>query len=179
MSSLYQHPAQTRAQVIETAQEFGYGRNSEEGGFMGAMSPPCGHSRTMSNSRHNNKRGSASRPRTGRHNSAASAIPPVPGVNEVRSPHAHSNSSSASTSTAVADTSIVKVTNHEHHHDHDHADHNHEHLAKDMDEAEQGKALEHAHEGDSHGHSHGSGGHGHDHGNMNMRGVFLHVMGDA
>ena len=31
---------------------------------------------------------------------------------------------------------------------------------------------------DSHGHSHG-GGHGHSHGDLNMRGVFLHVLGDA
>jgi zinc transporter 1 len=31
MSSLYQHPAQTRAQVIETAQEFGYGQHVRNG----------------------------------------------------------------------------------------------------------------------------------------------------
>lgn len=44
--------------------------------------------------------------------------------------------------------------------DYNHASHNHN-QAKDG----------------SHGHSHG--GHGHSHGDLNMRGVFLHVMGDA
>ena len=60
--------------------------------------------------------------------------------------------------------------------------------AKDASVAAQGHGHDgHDHEGDEHvhesqggdshagGHSHG----GHSHGSMNMRGVFLHVLGDA
>jgi len=175
MSSLYQHPAQTRAAVIETAQEFGYGRQGDnEGGFMGAMSPPSGHSRTMSNSRRNNKRGgSISRPRENVRKSSGNFGPPAPGANEIRSPHAPSNSSSATSSTAVTETPLSKPDDH----DHDHADPGHQHLAKDSNDAEQGKAHDHSHQGKDQGHSHG--GDGHSHGSMNMRGVFLHVLGDA
>ncbi len=176
MSSLYQHPAQTRAQVIETAQEFGYGRSADDNGFMGAMSPPSGHTRTNSNTRRSSKRGgSLSRPRPGRP-SSENNIPPLPGSNEVRSPHAQSVTSSASTSTAVADTPPASKAIEE---EHDHSGHDHQHLAKDVNDAEQGNAHGHSHEGEEHGHSHAQGGHGHDHGSMNMRGVFLHVMGDA
>ena len=172
MSSFYQHPAQSRAQVIETAQEFGYGRTSDDSGYLNAMSPPSGHhhARTNSNTRRNNKPGSLSRPRPAARMSSGHAIPPVPGVNEVHSPHvAQSASSTTSTTTAVADTPMTKVVDHEH----DHAGHDHHHLAKDSDDAEQGKVHE------SEGHSHGGGEHGHAHGSMNMRGVFLHVLGDA
>ena len=177
MSSLYQHPAQTRAQVIETAQEFGDGRQSDESGFRGAMSPPSGHSRTMSNSRRNNKRrGSLSRPRVAGRMNSGNVVPPAPGISEVLSPHAPSNSSAASASTAVADTPLLKHADH----DHESAEDVREHLAKDANEAEQGVADGHSHEdGHGHGHGHGHGGHGHDHGSMNMRGVFLHVLGDA
>ena len=184
MSSLYQHPAQTRAQVIETAQEFGYGRSADEGGFRGAMSPPSGHSRTNSNTRRSNKRGgSLSRPRPGRLGSGNN-IPPLPGSNEVRSPHPQSVSSSltpsvpspASPSTAVADSPPVSKILEE---DQSHAEYTHQQLAKNSNDAEQGKVHNHSSDDEEHEHDHSSGGHGHDHGSMNMRGVFLHVLGDA
>ncbi|WWD18017.1 hypothetical protein CI109_102464 [Kwoniella shandongensis] len=180
VSELYQHPAQTRAQVIETAAEFGYGQpalsSSYESGLASIKSPP-GHGRASSASRRN-KRSSISRPRQGRLGSA-SRIPPVPGQNEDLPPVGMDNSvsSTASTSTAVAESSSGKgVTpiseGHEHEHD-DHDGHGHSHdatttLAKNSNDAEAG-----------HGHDHGHGGHGHSHGSMNMRGVFLHVVGDA
>ena len=177
MSSFYQHPAQARAQVIETAQEFGYGRSTDDSGFMGAMSPPSGHHhlRTNSNTRRSNKRESLSRPRpVARMSSGPAKIPPAPGVNEVHSPHvAQSASSNTSTTTAVADTPSTKAVEHEH----EHSGHDHQHLAKDSNDAEQGKAHDHSHE--NQGHSHEGEEHGHDHGSMNMRGVFLHVLGDA
>ena len=39
--------------------------------------------------------------------------------------------------------------------------------------------ADHKHKGPTEGGSGGHGGHGHSHGDLNMRGVFLHVMGDA
>lgn len=59
-----------------------------------------------------------------------------------------------------------------------------------LSEAEQGLGQHEGHShANGHGHSHGDDheeeskkaekGHGHSHGNMNMRGVFLHVLGDA
>jgi zinc transporter 1 len=47
--------------------------------------------------------------------------------------------------------------------DYNHASHNHNHTEDESHAA----------------HGHGGGGHGHSHGDLNMRGVFLHVMGDA
>ena len=58
-----------------------------------------------------------------------------------------------------------------HAHDDDHA-HDHAH----SNGHSHGTDDKHDHSGHSHGES---GGHGHDHGSMNMRGVFLHVLGDA
>ncbi|KAK4688903.1 solute carrier family 30 (zinc transporter), member 1, partial [Tremellales sp. Uapishka_1] len=146
-SSLYTHPAITRAQVIETAQEFGYGK--PDGDFQGPMSPPSTrHVRAPS-------RGSKSRPGRTRTGSGTPAVPKA-GTNETLNPAsstAEEASSSASTGTAVGDTPA----------EHDHAGHDH---GKDVGDAEEG-------------HGHGGGGHGHDHGSMNMRGVFLHVVGDA
>ncbi|ORY29010.1 cation efflux protein [Naematelia encephala] len=180
MSSLYQHPAQTRAQVIETAQEFGYGRTqSEDTGFMGAMSPPT-HHRASSQSRRG--RGSSiPRPKSKRNSSAAK-----PGGNETLPlPQTDLSASSvASASTTVADSPPDEALENGDH-DHDHEGHKHVHMAKDASEAEQGIAHDHDHEGHDHSHDegkgdgHGHGGHGHSHGSMNMRGVFLHVMGDA
>ncbi|GFZ43150.1 Cobalt uptake protein COT1 [Saitozyma sp. JCM 24511] len=183
MSSLYQHPAQTRASVIETAHEFGYGKPSiDESSFSGPMSPPTTHGRSASVSRRA-KHGSVSRPRTGRQGSA-SAIPPVPGTNEVLPPpprhqHAHvpreeesSAASAASTNTAVGETSPNGRGKHVHT-----GPHKHKH-AGDASEAEEGRAHDHDHA--ENGQDAGGGGHGgHSHGSMNMRGVFLHVMGDA
>jgi zinc transporter 1 len=175
MSSLYQHPAQTRAQVIETAAEFGYGRHEESPTASFAKSPPShnhGHGRANSASRRSARQGSgSSRPRNKRAGSG-NAIPPVPGHNEVLAPH-HEEDSTASSGTAVEDgeSSGSPVVD-------SHAGHNHGKslaLAKNVEEAEHG----HSHDGDD-GHGHGGGdGHGHSHGSMNMRGVFLHVLGDA
>ncbi|WVQ85358.1 hypothetical protein IAT38_007523 [Cryptococcus sp. DSM 104549] len=183
VSELYQHPAQTRAQVIETAAEFGYGAplssSYDSGAGTGpgaARSPPAtGGVRALSASRRS-KRGSISKGRMG----SASRIPPAPGQNETlplpsaAAPSA-STSSEASESTAVAKAS--KHADHEHNHDHDH---DHDHGAEGHSHGKNGKLAKSADEAEAgHGHDHGHGGHGHSHGSMNMRGVFLHVVGDA
>jgi len=167
MSSLYQHPAQTRAQVIETAHEFGYGR--DESSFKGAMSPPAGNQQRGASGRR--AHGSISR-KPHRHNSGPT-VAPMPGSNETRAP-TNAESSSASTSTAVEGASPPLKA------DVTHGSHGHSHAKDAVSAAEEG----HAH-GDDDGHSHGkddghghSGG-GHSHGSMNMHGVFLHVLGDA
>lgn len=158
MSSLYQHPAQTRAQVIETAAEYAYGQNRDSGDF-GAMSPPSTHHRSNSQPRRH-ARGSSGRPR---------------GTPQLTPHTEHSSSASGSSATAVEEHGH----SHEGHdhlaknasdaeqgkpHSHGHEDHGHDHGSSDNG-------------GDDHGHSHG--GHGHSHGSMNMQGVFLHVLGDA
>ncbi|ORY48694.1 hypothetical protein BCR33DRAFT_677596 [Rhizoclosmatium globosum] len=56
---------------------------------------------------------------------------------------------------------------HSHGHSHDHDRHSHEHHTMDI------KEKQVAEKKSSHGHA------GHDHGNMNMRGLFLHALGDA
>lgn len=190
MSSLYAHPAQTRAHLIETAQEFGYGKNdASDTGFMGAMSPPTTHNRASSISAQARKakHGSSSRPRTARNNSASAITPPAPGQNEVRPPTSskHQHSHDVPSSTASSSTAAATETNG--HAGHDHAGHNHANgEAHNHAHAKSGgklaKDAAHAEEGHGHDHSHGSGGHshgGHSHGSMNMRGVFLHVLGDA
>lgn len=60
---------------------------------------------------------------------------------------------------------------HDHEHDRVHEDEHDEHEYDEHDEHDH----EHDHEDEEDGHSHG----GHSHGNMNMQGVFLHVLGDA
>ena len=113
------------------------------------------------------------------------AVPPAPGINEVLPPHTHGGaSSSASTSTAVADSPEMpsKQTATE--------SNGRTAMAKDASHAELGDgkhdhSLENENGGDQNGHDHSDenalddGGHGHSHGSMNMRGVFLHVLGDA
>lgn len=151
MSSLYQHPAQTRAQVIETAHEFGYGR--DESSFMGAMSPPP----------HGNSRrphGSISR-KPHRHGSGPT-VAPMPGTNETRSP---TNADSSASTAVDASSPALKADSHGHNH------------AKDAASAEEGHG--HEEDGHSHGKDDGHGHGGHSHGSMNMHGVFLHVLGDA
>jgi len=153
MSSLYQHPAQTRAQVIETAQEFGYGQNRDSVDF--GQSPPSSSSQTR---RHG--RSQSGRSRNGPH----------------LKPHTEVNSTSGSSATAVDEHDHSHADGHSHAktssdaeqgHGHSHGDEGH----GDHDHGSSG--------GDDHGHSHGGGGHGHSHGSMNMQGVFLHVLGDA
>ena len=195
MSSLYAHPAQTRAQVIETAQEFGYGRHNHEHSDSIdklAKSPPVRHVRAQSGSRRTMHR-PTSRPNP-RRSGSSSAIPPIPGSNDTRTPTGQvkvplppAPSSSVSTSgSTVVDPSprdaSPKAVSHDHE-EHDHAsheghDHSHEH-AHDLNQAENGSKVNGNGNGHDHDHSHGAGGHGHSHGSMNMRGVFLHVLGDA
>jgi zinc transporter 1 len=129
MSSLYQHPAQTRAQVIETAHEFGYGR--DESSFMGAMSPPpSGSSRRA--------HGSMSR-KSHRHGSGPAAA------------HGESANADSSASTAVDDSSpVLKADSHGHSHAKDvvSAEEGHAH---GEDGHSHGKDDGHGHGGHSHG----------------------------
>ncbi|ORX34276.1 cation efflux protein [Kockovaella imperatae] len=213
-SQLYQHPAQTRAQVIEAAQEAGYGREEISSSFMGnPMSPPSGsgsHRRSMSQgqNRRSKHQSISSRPRPARHGSG-NIVPPAVGTNEIREPRQRPQSVPAAkpvgssgldgSSSASSDTTAVVESGSNHSHAKDH-DHKHKH-SKDVNQAEQGgHAHQHDHDhdhdhghthgeavnsGHDHDHSHGGGGHGHghghghSHGSMNMRGVFLHVLGDA
>ncbi|OCF41382.1 solute carrier family 30 (zinc transporter), member 1 [Kwoniella heveanensis CBS 569] len=187
VSDLYQHPAETRAQIIETAQEFGYGqsmsRSLDDGGIPDIKSPPAGHHRALSASRRS-KRHSLSRPKEIRKGSA-SRVPPAAGQNDTLPPVGESASSSASAATAVTQSAPAKGRSpspHSHDHDHEHShdhDHDHEH---DHDEGNNNNLASNASDaeaGHGHSHDHGHGGHGHSHGSMNMQGVFLHVMGDA
>ncbi|WVR05770.1 hypothetical protein IAU60_002795 [Kwoniella sp. DSM 27419] len=177
VSDLYQHPAGTRAQIIETAQEFGYGQSnlsqSVDDGLNSIKSPTSGHHRALSSSRRG-KRASLSRPKEVRKGSA-SRVPPAEGQNETLPPV---GGSASSTLTALSNGHSKA---HSHSHSHSDADHDHDHdhgashgkkLAANASDAEAG----HSHDD---GHGHGHGGHGHSHGSMNMRGVFLHVLGDA
>lgn len=158
MSSLYQHPAQTRAQVIETAAEYAYGQSRDSADF-GAMSPPSGRS-TSQNRRH-------VRANSGRSRNAPQQL----------TPHTESASASGSSATAIEEHNHSHDDGHSHaknasdaeqgkphSHSHDDEDHGHDHGSS-------------GHGDGGHGHSHG--GHGHSHGSMNMQGVFLHVLGDA
>lgn len=162
--SLYGHPALTRAAVIETAQEFGYGRSppsrDTRDSFTMAFSPtgqtgvevnPISH-HVRSKSVHD-KRASISAPteRTGLTTGQTTSYAAVVKKNTEADDHDHAG----------------------HDHDHSHGDESHDHG--------NGKQVAHSHdhsEAEAGGHSHG-GGHGHSHGNMNAQGVFLHVLGDA
>ncbi|KIR43431.1 solute carrier family 30 (zinc transporter), member 1 [Cryptococcus deuterogattii Ram5] len=181
VSELYQHPAQTRAQVIETAQEFGYGSTQ----LSSSLDSRAGQLAKSPNAVGNGRAGSASRrsiggsfTRAGGHNrlSSAGMVPPVPGQNDVLPPvRGDGNSTSSST---VVDNGKKKGSKKD---DRDEA-HNHEYgqgndngtkLAGNASDAESG----HSHVAQAEQAKHG--GHGHSHGAMNMRGVFLHVVGDA
>ncbi|KAL1407704.1 Zinc resistance conferring protein [Vanrija albida] len=170
IDSLYQHPAETRAQIIEAAH--GLSQSVDETSFL-SKSPRDHTGRHPSISRRNY--GSVSRTRSsgGVTQINKNVKAPNPGSNEtIPPPSSGEDSSSAGASTAVDETAvntpnntdIVKANDHDH--DHDHAD--------SADAAERG--------GNHAGHNHGAGGHGHghgSHGSMNMHGVFLHVLGDA
>ncbi|WWC66485.1 uncharacterized protein I206_100387 [Kwoniella pini CBS 10737] len=186
VSELFQHPAGTRAQIIETAQEFGYGQNqasrSLDNGIPKIMSPPSHHHRALSNGRRSHRNSSISRSSESRKGSA-SKVPPVAGQNDTLPPFGglnDGNSSTASSATIVtqsapaapAKSNLSHSNSHDHDHEHDHNDGNGngKKLATNASDAENGHADEH---------DHGHGGHGHSHGSMNMQGVFLHVLGDA
>nr|ODN86483.1 solute carrier family 30 (zinc transporter), member 1 [Cryptococcus depauperatus CBS 7841] len=133
VSDLYQHPAQTRAQVIETAQEFGYGSTQMASSFDSSFSPHH-HGKSLSQN---------------------DTLPPF-------------NDYASGSSATVTDSVIKPSNNHEHSLDLDYANEQTPlkvDLAKDAGDAEVGHSQAHPH--------------GHGHGSMNMRGVFLHVVGDA
>ncbi|KAJ9094118.1 hypothetical protein QFC19_008070 [Naganishia cerealis] len=159
--SLYGHPALTRAAVIETAQEFGYGR-----------SPPAKGTRDSFNM--------AFSP-TGPEDSIHGAINPITHHSRSKGAQAKRTSVSPPDETSrltngqpISYAAVVKKntkaddngSGHDHSHDHGSHGNTHSH-AEDHSEAEAG------------GHSHSHGGHGHSHGSMNAQGVFLHVLGDA
>jgi solute carrier family 30 (zinc transporter), member 1 len=143
-NSLYGHPAQTRAMVIETAHEFGYGR------------PQKAHSEVFSPSSSYPGEGLTS-PQRSRSIGARGGS----GDGRMDSLVERSREGSSDGNNDI---------------DHDHAGHDHSHAQ------ENGKVITesgHTHSPDeaSGGGGHGHGGHGH--GSMNMKGVFLHVLGDA
>nr|KAJ3418118.1 hypothetical protein HK105_000318 [Polyrhizophydium stewartii] len=83
---------------------------------------------------------------------------------------------------AVDGTTASHEGSHDHDHDHSHGhDHGHEHSKVVSRKSSRALSTTHSHEHDhSHDHDHGhSHGHAHGHGDMNMHGVFLHVLGDA
>ncbi|KAL7423782.1 Zinc resistance conferring protein [Cryptotrichosporon argae] len=200
--SLYQHPAETRAQIIEAAHEIEIEREV-------AMSPPT-HARFTSSGSRRYRRGSGShsRPRAARSGSNSAPVPPLVGSNETRPPTgagtgaqpADLTASEHSEATAVGESSPTQTPSYAQvaaPHTHTHK-HKHVHLAQDADVAERGTGA--AHHGHAHGHGAGDAhgddghvhddadkddggdhahGHGHSHGSMNMHGVFLHVLGDA
>jgi zinc transporter 1 len=185
MSSLFQHPAQTRAQVIEAAHEYGLGRpahmhdDTVGSGFNGPMSPPTHHGHGRS--------GSMSGKRTqGSKLGAKAGLVPLSASTSAQSGqganngsvqqdganaagamsyaqaahHAVEEETQSSTSTAVSNGN-----GHNHPHKHDHGKDGKSKLAKDASAAEAGDGHDHAH---GHGHDHSHAGHGaqgeeHDH----------------
>ncbi|KAL7418224.1 cation efflux protein [Mrakia frigida] len=172
LSSLYGHPAQTRASVVAAAEQMGYGhahahdhQHVERPGSPGAAS---GRSRS---------RGWAETTE----DAAAKARAKLESLVESSPPGSEHGA---------------------HDHDHDHANHTHSHSESTTSYADAVKTPRsygatdstvvaphshddhsHAHGEEGHSHSHDEGGaddhSGHSHGNMNMKGVFLHVLGDA
>jgi zinc transporter 1 len=159
--SLYGHPALTRAAVIETAQEFGYGRSPPAKGtrdsFNMAFSPTGPEDSTHGTANpitHHSRSKSAQ-------NKRKSVSPPD------ESSRLTNGSQPISYAAVVKKSTKTDDNGHDHDHSHDHANGKKHSHSEDHSEAEAG------------GHSHGGGGHGHSHGNMNAQGVFLHVLGDA
>ncbi|KAJ9127014.1 hypothetical protein QFC24_001245 [Naganishia onofrii] len=153
--SLYGHPALTRAAVIETAQEFGYGRSPPAKGtrdsFNMAFSPTGPEDSTHGTANpitHHSRSKSAQHKRK-------SVSPP------------DESSRLTNGSQPISYAAVVKKSTKIDDNGHDHANGKKHSHSEDHSEAEAG------------GHSHGGGGHGHSHGNMNAQGVFLHVLGDA
>lgn len=175
---MFGHPAQTRAALIEQAHEFGYGKKDREMAFSpeaGLSSSPGGHERSQSRNRSIGGRSGAGQ----RHSMGGNE---VIGGSNLRSVvesesafaedgnhpgHTHSHEATVPSPNGVGGG----------HEGHDHGNGN----GKALDS----KVKDHDHDDHDHdhGHSHGGGGGGghggHSHGNMNMRGVFLHVLGDA
>ncbi|KAK0528107.1 Zinc resistance conferring protein [Tilletia horrida] len=153
-SSLPYTPAQTRAFVINAAHQMGY-----ESGRANASSSAEGESQRLLG-------GSRARAQSQNEYGATSSRPPAAADLDLEAQS--SAVSPGSAATAVAN-SHSKAHGHAAHADHSHTNgHDHDH---DHDHDDHG----HGAGGHSHSHSHG---HGED-GSMNMRGVFLHVLGDA
>lgn len=144
----YQHPAETRAQIIEAAR---LGASYEPESYTG--SPRPAHHRLSSSA--NRRR---SRP-------LAALKAPQPGTNETIAPQpreaAVSSATPSTDNTAVDEPVSPKTVPTPPH-------------AVDADAAERGNG----HDGDNKPAKKAPTS-GHAHGSMNMRGVFLHVVGDA
>ena len=128
VGSLYGHPAQTRAFVVQTAHELGYDSPAK------ASSSAAGERARLLGS-------------GGADYGSTSA-----------DDHDHEHDVEAGTPVKKAKKGAARLFGK----GQDHADHE-----------------GHAHSDSNHGHSHGGHSHGHGEGSMNMRGVFLHVLGDA
>lgn len=179
-SSLYQHPAETRAQIIEAAR---LGQSIDNDSFLG-RSPPV-HARMPSMGRRRTRNrvsrlsGVPGSNETFAPSSASAVeIPAAPANNEGAAAASPASSPADLTSPRASQRPITGATEST-----DSPRHSH-----DISTAERGGIDAHAHDHDDehdhdhgNGHSHGkeNGAHGHSHGNMNMHGVFLHVLGDA
>lgn len=129
----YQHPAETRAQIIESAR---LGQSIEDGTFA-ARSPPTHHRMPSSASR----KSKPSRPRP-------QPKAPTPGTNETHPPSREVVTPSDDTAVDDADgPAIPKAKKHDHDHSHSHA--------HSSDEAERGHNHD-SKENGAGGHSHGS-----------------------
>jgi len=144
-SSMFGHPAQTRAHVFQAAEQAGYYARSESPLRGLTQSPGSNRLRAQST--------------THDHRLSSDLI-------------AHVTEESAPALYSDVLKGPAPGHAHDHHEGHEHA------VAIDMNDAEVGG--EHDHGEHSHSHSHGSSDeHGHSHGSMNMRGLLLHVAGDA
>ncbi|PWN41271.1 cation efflux protein [Ceraceosorus guamensis] len=149
VSSLFGHPATTRAYVVKAAQELGYEQpargererlntNAATGSSTGYGSTVHAHDIESGHAANATKKGRS-------------------WLGQKSKAHAHAHDEDGNEHSQ------------EHGHSHDHSDEEHGHSHN------HGGDGGHSHGG--HGHSHG--GHSHSHGSMNMQGVFLHVLGDA
>lgn len=164
-SVIYVHPAQTRAQIVQVAQDISSSHARSSSLQQRARSsldkePPM----------------SPIRGDVSIDMESDVQSPTAPGRPSISHSHSHFNASHHSHSHSpearrsalpgLETPSTVRASSPAHDHPHNHThDHDHDH--------------DHAN-GSSHGHGgHSHGGHGHSHGSMNMRALVLHVMGDA
>lgn len=168
IEELLVHPARTREAIVRQAYDAGFGspRNSNDAGFGGhrrSMSLQSAGAAISGSGKRGRTRTESVSKKTGNRERSASRS------SGFRA-HAHGEHGHEGHEHTHDHSQGHEHDDHEHHdhgHDHDH-DHDHEHDHDHGDEYEED-------EDHDHGHSHG----GHSHDNMNMRGVFLHVMGDA
>lgn len=127
----YQHPAETRAQIIEAAR---YGQSFEDASFSAARSPPA----------HNRMPSSASQRRKSRVRAPPKA--PTPGTNETHAPTREAPIDESAVETSTDAPAAPKPTSNSHDHAHAH----------DSNDAERGNGHDHSKENGAGGHSHGS-----------------------